>query len=53
MDVDDIRLETRLLGDDDMASYGQLDIVYDSDDLDAALASRSRTGISAARMRRQ
>ncbi|MBY6029004.1 tandem-95 repeat protein [Halomonas sp. DP8Y7-1] len=39
LDVDDIRLETRLLGDDDMASYGQLDIVYDSDDLDAALAN--------------
>ncbi|WP_442487637.1 Ig-like domain-containing protein [Halomonas litopenaei] len=39
LSLDNIRLEERLVGDDDLANYGQVEIVYDSDDLNAALAN--------------
>ncbi|WP_442487638.1 Ig-like domain-containing protein [Halomonas litopenaei] len=39
LSLDNIRLEKRLVGDDDLANYGQVEIVYDSDDLNAALAN--------------
>ncbi|MEQ5854262.1 Ig-like domain-containing protein [Halomonas sp. EF61] len=37
--IDPISLEERLVGDDDLAYYGQVEIVQDSDDLDAALSN--------------